>query len=78
MAELSNNGEPGKEPKNPNFLAVVIISAAVLILIFLGAYFVVGAGGRRILPPKHRDPQPTSCLSYPNSSSASPALPWVT
>ena len=68
MAQPTNEREIGKNSRNPNFLTVVIISAAALILIFIGAYFLVGDNGRNLVPPRHQDPQPTSQLSYPRSS----------
>jgi hypothetical protein len=55
-----------KQGKEPSFALVVLLSAAALILIFLGAYFLVGDKGKSLLPRKHSDPQPTSFLNIPS------------
>jgi hypothetical protein len=65
MTQPTARRELSKDSKNPNFLLIVLMSAAALILIFLCAYFLVGDKGRKLLPGLHHDPQPTSYLGQP-------------
>ena len=69
MTQPTANRELGKDSKNPNFLLVVMMSAAALIFIFICAYFLVGAKGKKLLPRLHPDPQPTSYLMQPAGNS---------
>jgi hypothetical protein len=65
MADLVSRARMRKQGKEPSFALVVFLSAVALLLIFLGAYFLVGDKGRSLLPRKHSDPQPTSFLTIP-------------
>jgi len=66
-----NHSDLGKHSKNPNFLLIVMLAAAALILIFVCAYFLVGDKGQKLLPGLHHDPQPTSCFLSPSEAIAS-------
>jgi len=71
MNRLTTHSDFGKDSKKPNFLLIVMLSAAALILIFVCAYFLVGERGKKLLPGLHHDPQPTSCLLSPSDAIAS-------
>jgi hypothetical protein len=58
------NPNPGRH-KDPNFLAVVAAAMVVVLLFFVGAWFVVRHDGRHLLPATHRDDEPYSYLSRP-------------
>jgi hypothetical protein len=51
-------------PNKPNFGLVVGLSAAVMIVIFLIAYFTLDWDGKRLVP-HHHQPHPTSQLVMP-------------
>lgn len=59
--------ENPEDTKKPNFLLIVIISVVVLLVIFLGAYLLLGDKGRKLLPGLHHDQQPTSYVLPPAS-----------
>jgi hypothetical protein len=71
MTRLTTHSNLEKNSKRANFLLVVMLSAAALVLIFVFAYFLVGDKGKKLLPGLHHDPQPTSCLLSPSNAIAS-------
>jgi hypothetical protein len=59
---------PGAEHrKNPNFFAVVVMSAIALLVMFVGALLIVWFSGRHILPQAHRAAQPAAYLTGPGA-----------
>jgi hypothetical protein len=58
------NPNPGRA-KDPNFAAVVFMSAIVLLVVFIGAWLFVMHDGKKVLPNTHPDPEPASYLSVP-------------
>jgi hypothetical protein len=53
-------------PKEPSFLAVVILSGVVLVIFFVAAYFFVASDGIKLLPGvQPRNAEPTSQLVLP-------------
>jgi hypothetical protein len=74
MADTGNERELGKDSRHPHFIWVVLLSAAALILIFIGSYIVIAGKGRRLIPPKQRDTHSTSCLTQPEASEQYAAL----
>lgn len=74
MADTGNERELGKDSRHPNFIWVVLLSVAALILIFVGSYLVIAGKGRKLIPPKERDTDPTSCLTQPDASKQYAAL----
>jgi hypothetical protein len=59
---------PGSEHrKNPNFFAVVVMSAIALLVTFVGALLIVWLSGRHIVPQAHRAPQPAAYLTAPGA-----------
>ncbi|HTZ58721.1 MAG TPA: hypothetical protein VMB49_11510 [Acidobacteriaceae bacterium] len=52
-----------KRREEPSFVMVVVLSAAALILIFIGACVLLGEEGVGLLPGLHHDSQPTSWLA---------------
>ncbi len=56
-------------PKKPNFLLILILSGATLIILFLAAYVLFSDAGKRLIPGIHPDPHPTSYV-LPTSSGA--------
>jgi len=63
-------------PKKPNFLLILILAGATLIVLFIGAYLLLSDTGRKLMPGLHPDPHPTSHLvpSVPAGPSPSSAL----
>jgi tellurite resistance protein TehA-like permease len=59
-------------PNKPNFLLVVLLSGATLVVLFVIAYFVLHWEGTRLVP-KHHSKNPTSQLVLP--ATPRPALP---
>jgi hypothetical protein len=59
-------------PNKPNFLLVVLLSGATLVVLFVIAYFVLHWSGSRLVP-KHHSKEPTSQLVLP--APLRPALP---
>jgi hypothetical protein len=58
---------PGLEqepPEKPNFLLIVLLFGATIIVVFVIAYFVLHWGGARLVP-KHHNKNPTSQLVLP-------------
>jgi hypothetical protein len=55
-------------PKKPNFTLIMVLTGATLLVLFLAAYVLLTADGRRLLPKTHQDPHPTSFV-VPASSS---------
>jgi hypothetical protein len=51
-------------PERPNFLLVVLLFGATIIVVFVVAYFVLHWRGARIVP-KHFNKHPTSRLVMP-------------
>jgi hypothetical protein len=51
-------------PNKPNFLLVVLLFAATIIIVFLVAYFVLDWRGTKLIP-KHYDKHPSSRLVLP-------------
>jgi hypothetical protein len=51
-------------PNKPNFLLVVLLFAATIIIVFLVAYFVLDWRGAHLVP-KHHDKHPSSRLVLP-------------
>jgi hypothetical protein len=60
MMQSTSTADNRKDPKNPNFLVVVIFSGVTLLILILGAYLLLSDKGRKLLPGLHHDPQPTS------------------
>jgi hypothetical protein len=66
MSEPSSTKDYRVYPKGPNFLLIVALAGVILLLLFIGAYFLVGRHGARLLPRAHRrDAEPTSYLVQP-------------
>jgi hypothetical protein len=62
-------------PKGPNFLLIVALAGVVLILLFIGAYFLVGGHGAKMLPHAHRrDAEPTSQVVMPLRATSPAAM----
>ena len=72
----ATGGSSLKQPKDPNFSAVVLISIVVLLLFFVVAWFLVMRHGRKMVPSAHTDHQPNASWSVPEHA-APPALPQV-
>lgn len=51
------------DPKKPNFLLIVILSAIALIIFLVIAVFLVGEKGKKLLPNLHHDAHPTSSIA---------------
>ncbi len=54
-------------PKKPNFLLILILSGVTLIVLFVAAYVLFSAEGKKLLPGLHPDAHPTS-YAIPASS----------
>jgi hypothetical protein len=68
MPDSDVPSRPGSEHrKNPNFFAVVVMSAITLLVIFVGALLIVWLSGRYILPQAHRAAQPAAYLTAPGA-----------
>jgi hypothetical protein len=74
MADVGNEREIGKDSRHPHFIWVVLLSAAALILIFIGALVLVGSKGKKWLAPPNPDRHPTSWLTQPSPPWSSPSL----
>jgi hypothetical protein len=68
MTQPTSSADYRKDRKNPNFFVVVIFSAMTLLILILGAYFLLSDKGRKLLPGLHHDPQPTSYFLAPPSN----------
>lgn len=60
--------------KNPDFLAVVIMSAIAMLVIFAVALLFLWISGRHAIPTAHAKPEATSYLSMPAPDLAGPKL----
>lgn len=58
------NPNPG-HAKDPNFFAVVVMSAIALLVIFVIGWLFIMNSGKKVLPNTHPNPEPTSYLSVP-------------
>jgi len=47
-------------PKKPNFLLILILSGATLIVLFLAAYVLFSDEGKKLIPGLHPNQHPTS------------------
>jgi hypothetical protein len=56
------NPHPTGPPKDPNFMAVVALAGVIVLLFFIGSWFVVRQDGRELLPRKQHDYEPYSYL----------------
>ncbi|HEY6448971.1 MAG TPA: hypothetical protein VIY53_21130 [Acidobacteriaceae bacterium] len=58
------NPNPG-HAKDPNFFAVVVMSAVAVLVFIVAACLFVMHDGKHLLPTTHPNPEPTSYLSVP-------------
>jgi hypothetical protein len=49
-------------PKKPNFLLILILAGATLLILFVAAYLLLSDTGKKLLPGLHPDAHPTSYL----------------
>jgi hypothetical protein len=54
-------------PKKPNFLLVVVLAGATMLILFVAAFLLLSDTGKKLLPGLHPDPHPTSYLVMPAS-----------
>lgn len=52
-------------PRKPNFLLVVVLAGAALLILFLSAFLLLSDTGKKLLPNIHRKQHPTSYLGLP-------------
>ena len=70
MTEPTSTSDYRKYPKGPNFLLIVILSGVLLLLFIIGAYFLLGHEGTKLLPRVHpKSAEPHSYLVQPASRS---------
>jgi len=66
MSEPNSTKDYRVYPKGPNFPLIVALAGVILLLLFIGAYFLVSGHGAKMLPRAHRrDAEPTSYLLLP-------------
>ena len=66
MNEPVSTADYRKYPKGPNFLLIVVLFAVTIVVILLGAWFLIGDKGKKLLPGRHTD-HPTSYVLPPSS-----------
>ena len=68
MPEPVSTADYRKYPKGPNFLLIVILFAASILIIGLLAVLVLHWDVRKLLPGGQPNPHPTSSISLPAST----------
>jgi len=61
MSEPTSTADYRKYPKGPNFPLIVVLFVVTIFVAFICAYFVLRAGGKKMLP-KVPDKHPTSLV----------------
>jgi hypothetical protein len=59
MTQPTSTADYRKYPKGPNFLLIVILFVVTIVIVGICAYFVLRAGGTKLIP-KVPDKHPTS------------------
>ncbi|WP_263384013.1 hypothetical protein [Granulicella arctica] len=62
MTEPTSTADYRKYPKGPNFLLIVILFAATILVFCVGAFFFLSDTGRKLLPRLHQS-HPTSFVA---------------
>ena len=69
-ADNRNHPERPKHPGHPNFLLIVILFAVALFAILFGAWVLLSATGKKLLPGRHTAHPTSYLLSAPSNTTA--------